>query len=97
MQQNIPAATAIDLVVYETHSRSADDLPVSDILVFTSPSNLEAYLTKNKILSRQKIVAMGHATGNTLKEKGFHSFYSPATFDDAGLAQSVFNCLSEKK
>ena len=97
VQQNIPAATAIDLVVYETHSRSADDLPVSDILVFTSPSNLEAYLTKNKILSRQKIVAMGHATGNTLKEKGFHSFYSPATFDDAGLAQSVFNCLSEKK
>jgi len=40
---------------------------------------------------------MGHATGSTLKEKGFHSYYSPATFDDAGLAQSVFNCLSEIK
>ena len=96
VQQQLPTAKTIDLVVYETISRPADDLPDSDVLVFTSPSNLEAYLVKKKISKDQKIVAMGHATGSTLKEKGFHSYYSPATFDDAGLAQSVFNCLSEK-
>ena len=71
-----------------------DDLPDNDILVFTSPSNLEAYLTKKKISKQQKIVAMGHATGSTLKEKGFHSYYSPATFDDAGLVQAVMNAMS---
>lgn len=96
VQQQLPTATVIDLIVYETISRPADDLPDNDILVFTSPSNLESYLAKKKISPKQKIVAMGHATGSTLKEKGFHSFYSPATFDDAGLAQSVFNCLSDK-
>jgi hydroxymethylbilane synthase len=94
VQQQLPTAKIIDLIVYETISRPADDLPDAAILVFTSPSNLEAYLTKKKISKQQKIVAMGHATGSTLKEKGFHSYYSPATFDDAGLAQSVFNCLS---
>ena len=95
VQQQIKTAKVIDLVVYETISRPADDLPDSNILVFTSPSNLEAYLEQKKISKQQKIVAMGHATGSTLKEKGFHSYYSPATFDDAGLAQSVFNALSE--
>ncbi|CAN5307327.1 hypothetical protein BH09BAC5_BH09BAC5_18890 [soil metagenome] len=97
VQQQLSTATVIDLVVYETIQRPADDLPEADVLVFTSPSNLEAFLEKKKILPHQKIVAMGHATGNTLKEKKYLSYYSPATFDDAGLAQSVFNCLSEKK
>jgi hydroxymethylbilane synthase len=97
VQQQLSTATVIDQVVYETIQRPADDLPEADVLVFTSPSNLEAFLEKKKILPRQKIVAMGHATGNTLKEKGFLSFYSPATFDDAGLAQSVFNALSDLK
>ncbi len=95
VQQQLATATILDLVVYETIQRPADDLPETDVLVFTSPSNLEAFLEKKKIGKQQKIVAMGHATGNTLKEKGFLSFYSPATFDDAGLAQSVFNCLSD--
>jgi hydroxymethylbilane synthase len=94
VQQQLPTAKVIDLIVYESISRPADNIPESDVLVFTSPSNLEAFLEKNKILPKHKLVAMGHATGNTLKEKGFHSFYSPATFDDAGLAQTVFNCLS---
>ena len=96
VQQQLTTAKVIDLIVYETISRPADDLPDAAVLVFTSPSNLEAYLSKKKISKEQKIVAMGHATASTLKEKGFHSYFSPATFDDAGLVQAVMNCLSEK-
>lgn len=96
IQQQMPAAQVIDLIVYETIKRPADNISPADVLVFTSPSNVEAYLEKNKISKEQKIVAMGHATATTLKEKNFHSFYSPASFDDAGLTQSVFNALSEK-
>jgi hydroxymethylbilane synthase len=94
IQQQLTTAKVIDLIVYETISRPAEDLPDADILVFTSPSNLEAYLTKKKISKQQKIVAMGHATGSTLKEKGFHSYYSPAAFDDAGLVQAVMNAMT---
>jgi hydroxymethylbilane synthase len=97
IQQQMPAAQVVDLVVYETIKQSADGIIPADVLVFTSPSNLEAYLEKNKIRKDQKIVAMGHATASTLKEKGFHSFYTPPSFDDAGLVQSVFNALSEKQ
>jgi uroporphyrinogen-III synthase len=95
IQQQMPSAQVVDLIVYETIRQSADGIIPADVLVFTSPSNLEAYLEKNRITKTQKIVAMGHATASTLKEKGLHSFYTPPTFDDAGLAQSVFNALSE--
>lgn len=94
VQQQMPAAQVIDLVVYETIRRSADDLPAAEVLVFTSPSNVEAFFEKNSVHSGQKLVAMGHATGNTLKEKGFHSFWSPDSFDDTGLARAVMGAIA---
>lgn len=93
VQQQMPSAQVIDLIVYETIQRSAADLPEAEILVFTSPSNVMAFFEKNKVNPKQKLVAMGHATGNTLKEKGFHSFWSPDSFDDTGLARAVMGAI----
>ncbi|HLG02057.1 MAG TPA: hydroxymethylbilane synthase [Bacteroidia bacterium] len=89
VQAQLPNAKVIDLIVYETIQRSAENLPKADILVFTSPSNVDAFLEKNKISPGQKLVAMGHATASTLKEKGHHSFWSPDSFDDAGMVRAV--------
>lgn len=93
-QQQMPAAQVFDLVVYETISRPADNLPQADVLVFTSPSNVEAFFEKNTVSEKQKLVAMGHATGNALKEKGFHSFGSPDSFDETGLVRAVMGMLA---
>lgn len=89
VQEQIPTIKAINLTVYETISRPAEDLPVCDVMVFTSPSNVDAFFEKNKISKSQKVVAMGHATGNTLREKGIVSFVTPGSFDDAGLVRAV--------
>ncbi len=89
VQQQLPTAKVIDLTVYETLTRPAKDIPTCDVLVFTSPSNVEAYFASNTISKTQKVVAMGHATGSTLKEKGIVSFVTPGTFDDAGLVRAV--------
>lgn len=89
VQQQLPLAKVIDLTVYETLSRPAKDIPACDVMVFTSPSNVEAFFASNKISKTQKVVAMGHATGSTLKEKGIVSFVTPGTFDDAGLVRVV--------
>lgn len=94
VQENLPSVHVMNMVVYETIQRPADDLPDADVLVFTSPSNLEAFLEKKKISRHQKIVAMGHATASTLKEKGFPTYWSPASFDDAGLVQAVMGALA---
>lgn len=89
VQQQLPTAKVIDLTVYETLTRPAKDIPACDVMVFTSPSNVEAFFASNKISKTQKVVAMGHATGSTLKEKGIVSFVTPGTFDDAGLVRAV--------
>lgn len=91
VQQQLPAAKVIDLTVYETLSRPADNIPACDVMVFTSPSNVDAFFLVNKVTPKQKIVAMGHATGNALKEKGVVSFGTTDSFDDAGLVRAVMS------
>lgn len=98
VQQQLPATKNIDLTVYETLSRPANDLPVCDVMVFTSPSNVEAFFLENTLSKTQRVVAMGHATGNALKEKGIVSFVTPGSFDDAGLVRAVMGVsLAEVK
>lgn len=80
----------IDLVVYETLKKNSEEIPQSEIVVFTSPSNVEAYFEKNKINSNQKVVAMGEATGSALKKFGVNKYSLPDSFDDAGLVRAVF-------
>ncbi len=80
----------IDLSVYETIKHNETEVPKTDVLVFTSPSNVEAYFEKNRISSDQKVVAMGGATGATLKQFGVQRYVMPQTFDDIGLAQAVY-------
>lgn len=82
----------IDVIVYETIKKSevrVQNLQF-DILIFTSPSNAEAYLEKNKINPEQKVIAMGDATANALKKRGVKAIKYAASFDDLGLVQAVF-------
>ncbi len=90
-QQFTKPGQAIDLVVYETKKNSIDDLPASEIIVFTSPSNVEAYFEKHTITSTQKIVAMGDATANALRKSGIKIAAMPSSFDDLGLVQAVMS------
>jgi len=90
-QQFTKPGQAVDLVVYETKKNNFDDLPESEILVFTSPSNVEAYLEKSKISPDQKVVAMGDATANSLRKTGIKIAAMPPTFDDLGLVQAVMS------
>ncbi len=80
----------IDLSVYETVKHNETLVPEVDALVFTSPSNVEAFFEKNKIGPNQKVVAMGGATGSTLRQFGTSRYAIPKTFDDIGLAQAVY-------
>jgi hydroxymethylbilane synthase len=82
---------AIDLVVYQTLKHPVKLEEDTDIIVFTSPSNVDAFFEKNKILPNQRAVAMGDATANALERKGIKKTVKPVTFDDLGLVQSVLS------
>lgn len=90
-QQFVKKDQVIDLPVYETIKREGDHVPSADIMVFTSPSNVEAFFEKHSIGSRQAVVAMGDATAAALRERRILHPGMPDTFDEAGLARAVFS------
>ena len=77
-------------MVYETATRENIQLPEADILVFTSPSNVESFFKHTKIKNTQKVVAIGTSTQKKLKEFGIENSLLPASFDETGLAEAVF-------
>jgi hydroxymethylbilane synthase len=83
----------VDLIVYETLKIKNCQLPIADcqLLIFTSPSNVETFFKKNKISAEQKVIAMGDATANAVKKHGVKANKQPASFDDLGLVQAVMS------
>jgi hydroxymethylbilane synthase len=90
VQKNMSADThIIDLPVYETVLVDEVQGTAAEVLVFTSPSNVEAYFTDNLVDPGQKLVAIGHSTGNKLAELGL-KYTLPFSPDEVGLAEAVF-------
>ena len=92
-----PDTKIIDLTVYETILEDNVQPSGAEIMVFTSPSNVEAYFADNLLDPDQKVIAIGVSTGKKLDEMGVkHTLpYSP---DETGLAEAVFGtiCLSHR-
>jgi hydroxymethylbilane synthase len=85
----------VDIIVYETLKKNEEEIPSCEIILFTSPSNVDAFFEKNHIGSNQKIIAMGEATGNELRKYKITNYTLPDSFDDAALVRAVFNRASE--
>ena len=79
-----------DLIVYETIMKNDQPVPFNKIIVFTSPTNVDAYFEKNEFASGQKAVAMGEATANALKKYGVNYPLLPDGFNDLALTRAVF-------
>ncbi len=89
-QQFEDAGKLTDLVVYETVKKENAKMPKAEILVFTSPSNVESYFEKGKVSDKQKVIAIGKSTEKKLQELGVENCILPASFDEVGLAEAVF-------
>ncbi|MBU0696440.1 MAG: hydroxymethylbilane synthase [Bacteroidetes bacterium] len=90
IQQGLSPDTEImDLVIYETILEDNIQQSFADVLVFTSPSNVEAYFQDNLLDPGQKVVAIGKSTGKKFDEMDV-SYILPASPDEIGLAEVVF-------
>ena len=90
IQQGLSADTKIiDLPVYETVLEEDVEASGADILVFTSPSNVEAYFADNLLEPGQKVIAIGKSTGKKFDEMGVR-YTLPFSPDEVGLAEAVF-------
>lgn len=92
IQKSMSAETkVVDLPVYETILEEDVEGTGADLLVFTSPSNVEAYFANNLLEPNQKVIAIGKSTGRKFDEMGT-KYILPFSPDEVGLAESVFGC-----
>lgn len=70
MQSELNPDQYIDLVVYETHLETKKFEHSPNYLVFTSPSNAEAYLLSNEITNEQLLLSFGTTTADYLTRRG---------------------------
>lgn len=63
----------------------AEQIPAADIYIFTSPSNVDAFLLYNKFPSEKKIIAWGETTAAHLFKLGFSVDEALTVSDDSAL------------
>lgn len=78
-----------NLFVYKTSIRKDFDLPIANVLAFTSPSNVEAYFEKYKLIDGQKTVAIGSTTAFKLRSYGIKNTELATAFNDIGLLEAI--------
>ncbi|RZK42822.1 MAG: hydroxymethylbilane synthase [Pedobacter sp.] len=90
IQKSLTAETKIvDLPIYETVTEDNIDGTAAEVLIFTSPSNVDAYFAENLLEPEQKVIAIGNSTGKKFEEMGV-SYSLPYSPDEIGLAEAVF-------
>ena len=81
-------------IIVETYQTLSIDKKVEnhDYLVFTSPSNVEAYLLSNKV-NNQKIISIGPSTTKALKNAGINNVLESFQSSELALADAVFSLI----
>lgn len=90
MQKHLTENTKIvDIPIYETVIEENIENTTAEILIFTSPSNVDAYFAENLLDPDQQVIAIGNSTGQKLEEIGIE-YELPYSPDEIGLAEAVF-------
>lgn len=79
----------IDLPVYETEMEENIAPSLAEVLIFTSPSNVDAYFTQNLLEPGQQVICIGKSTGKKFDEMKVQ-YTLPYSPDEIGLAEAVF-------
>ncbi len=88
-KQLTDATKVVDLPIYETVIEEEVDGTSAEVLIFTSPSNVDGYFAENLLEPGQTVIAMGNSTGKKLDEIGV-TYRLPYSPDEIGLAEAVF-------
>lgn len=81
--------TCYNLYVYKTTIKSDFTIPHTDVVIFTSPSNVIAYFNNYKIDDQQIVIAMGQVTKKKLSEYGIINVLTPTSFNETGLCDII--------
>jgi len=79
----------IDMPIYETVIEEQVDKTNAEVMIFTSPSNVEAYFKENLADPGQKIICIGHSTAKAIEALGL-TYTLPFSPDEMGLTEAIF-------
>lgn len=82
-----------DYVVYDNKIRQNLDLPETQIVIFTSPMNAEAYYHASGFPSQNYYIAIGKTTAKKLKNLGLYGFELASEPSESGLLKSTKKIL----
>lgn len=88
---------AKNLYVYKTEIKKEFTVAEADILVFTSPSNVEAYFSKHVIKEHQQVIAIGTTTQQKLMRYGVKQVILPESFEEESLIQCIWQLIEGDK
>lgn len=93
VQNELSESQVIDWVCYRT-SQIPSEIGYHDIVVFSSPSNVDSFFKVNKWLSTQKAIAFGKSTGSRLVEMGVESPIISQGVSDQALLNAIKTAIS---
>ncbi|MBC7416719.1 MAG: hydroxymethylbilane synthase [Pedobacter sp.] len=79
----------VDLPIYETVIKDDVEQSFAEVLIFTSPSNVEAYFVDNLLEPYQQVISIGNSTAKKLEEINI-AYTLPYAPDEVGLVEAVF-------
>lgn len=85
-----PDTNVVSIPIYETVITQDVDKTNAEVLIFTSPSNVEAYFRENLLDPGQKLISIGSSTGKKLDEMSL-PYVVPFSPDEVGLAEAFFS------
>lgn len=94
IQKVFNESQCVNLVVYETFALPTKIKTHPDILVFTSPSNVHAFLQMNEISENQTVIAWGESTSHYLRQSNIYPNYVLAVSSFEGLQDILDKELS---
>ena len=94
IQQKV-AFNAEDRVVYNNCMKQDFELPVVDILAFTSPMNVQAYFQKYHYNSNQHYLAIGPTTAKALADSGVNAIQTAKEPSENALAELCLSIINQ--
>jgi uroporphyrinogen-III synthase len=89
------ALEIINLAIYDNLPKSAFEVAISDIYVFTSPLNVIAF-SKKYDLTDKNCIAIGETTAQQLKNSRALSVLTSSFTSEESIAQSIIDFLGKK-
>lgn len=67
LEKKLISITPIPCIIYDNKIDKRIKIPTADLLIFTSPLNVKAYLAQKQIKKKQSVIAIGYTTAKEIE------------------------------